>query len=818
MKSNCKLFSALTLFILFFSLTLSSQVRQVRNLDPVWKFIQEDVPGAEKPLFNDKAWRSVDLPHDWSIEHAFSESIPYGHRVGYLPYGIGWYRKNLAVTKKDLGRSVWIEFDGIYMNSDVWINGQHLGHYANGYISLDYLLTPYLKEGNNVIAVRVDNSAQPNSRWYTGSGIYRHVRLVIASPVHIPYSGIYITTPKIEAEKAEVLVRTKIENSSGSLKDGTVLSVVLDRSGKEVARMETPFNIEKDKVKEISQSIEVSNPELWSVESPAIYSLKSFVREKGKTVDDTQTSFGIRSLEFDAVKGFLLNGKQVKMNGVNLHHDGGCVGAAVPEAVWIRRLKVLREMGCNAIRTSHNPVAPEFLDICDSLGFLVMNEVFDEWKESKGSGKDVVTKGYHIYFDEWCVKDLTRTIHRDRNHPSVVLWSVGNEVPDQVTPNGHETLRMLSDICHAEDPTRPVTQGCDRIAAESGGSATIDFLNGLDIVGYNYVDRWRIRRELYFTIDKMAHPGWKMIGTESSSVRGVRGEYSLGKEEGKVTADYLNFMINPAEQWKYIATHDFVMGDFMWTGIDYIGEAGWPNVNSSAGAIDRCGFPKDGFYFYQSRWTKDPMIHLFPHWNWSGREGQFIPVVCFTNCDAVELFLNGKSIGEKRIEFPRQGMAVSYQRYERPQVRPTTSDLHLTWDVPYEAGTLKAVGKIQGEVVFTREIHTSGEPYAIKLTADKNKVSTESWDVVHIQAEVTDKNGNVVPYAGNLLKFSIEGPGKLAGVDNGNPRDHTSFRLSEKQAFNGMCLALVKAINKGEIRITVESDNLKENTLVLQTR
>jgi beta-galactosidase len=421
-----------------------------------------------------------------------------------------------------------------------------------------------------------------------------------------------------------------------------------------------------------------------------MYSLHSVILEKETVLDEINSSFGIRSIQYDVNKGFLLNGKQIKMNGVCLHHDAGSVGAAVPEAMWVRRLQVLKEMGCNAIRTSHNPVAPEFLDLCDRMGFLVQDEIFDEWKAGK------VKYGYSNYFDEWSQHDVTNFIHRDRNHPSIVMWSAGNEIGEQKQPKGYEILKKLIETFHKEDPTRPVTTGNDNIAAD-GGSATLPFLEMLDIVGYNYVDRWHERRELMYSIDRHDHPNWKMIGTESVSISGVRGNYYGGGfgvvDSTSIRPANMGSVIRAEQLWKFVSIHDYVIGDFMWTGIDYLGEARWPAKNAGSGVIDLCGFPKDAYYFYQSQWTTKPMIHLAPHWNWKGKEGKVLQVMAYTNCDSVELFVNGRSFGIKALEFPRQGNSGGWNRYDRPPVNTTTGDLHLLWDVPYETGTLKAVGK-----------------------------------------------------------------------------------------------------------------------------
>lgn len=821
--------TAVIIFILFISADLFAQgetSRQRLLMDFNWKFQLGDQQSAEQTSYDDNNWRILNLPHDWSIEGEYNENEPTGGSGGYLPTGIGWYRKHFQINKEDLNKHIWIEFDGVYMNSDVWINGHHLGRYPYGYSSFFYELTRHLKSGENIIAVRVDNSKQPNTRWYTGSGIYRHVWLVKTDPLHIAHWGVYAVTPSVSEESATVDIKAKIENKSNSLRNGKLKKILLDGKGKEIVQTEIDFSLESGKTSELNQQLNVTSPDLWTLENPYLYKLRSVIYDGDNIIDEVTTDIGIRHIEYDVDKGFFLNGKHIKMNGVCLHHDGGCVGAAVPEAVWERRLKKLKEMGCNAIRASHNPPAPEFLDLCDRMGFLVMNEAFDEWKYGKRKF------GYYEYFDEWAEKDLLAMIHRDRNHPSIVMWSVGNEIPEQKDEKGHELLKPLIDICHREDPTRPVTSGLDNIAAD-GGAATLEFMNMLDIVGYNYVDRWHERRELYYSIDRHEHPDWKMIGTESiSNSGGIRGEYSFGYNESSVPPDQLfwmnetnplrnekkqflpsyNFwMINAEQLWKFVKTHDYVIGDFMWTGIDYLGESVWPNKHASFGVLDLCGFPKDGFYFYQSQWTEEPMIHIFPHWNWQGREGQVIPVISYTNCDAVELFLNGKSFGEKRLEFPRQGTSGGWNKYEMPQVFPTTADLHLQWDIPYAPGVLKAVGKRDGKIVYTKEIKTTGEPASLQLFIDRESLNANSQDAAHIEVRVVDEDGNIVPTADNLIKFSIEGEGKIIGVDNGNPQDHNSYKITQRNAFNGLCLAIIQSTNKpGKIKLTARSEGLKE--------
>jgi beta-galactosidase len=786
--------------------------RQRLSIDNNWKFIQSDAKGADNQKFDDSSWRTLNLPHDWSIEGEFKEDAITKGPGGYLPTGIGWYRKHLNLSTIAKDQQFVIEFDGVYMNSDVWINGHHLGKHPYGYTSFCYDMTPFVRKGENIIAVRVDNSTQPNSRWYSGSGIYRHVWLSIIAPVHVAQWGTYITTPVVSSAEATISVRTSIENNFNLTKKIVLRSVVLDSSGKEVAVVTTPVSLTSSGKTDVEQTVTVASPALWSIDEPSLYTLQSTILEGNKVTDNYTTPFGIRKIEFDKDKGFLLNGIHIKMNGVCLHHDAGCLGSAVPEQAWVRRLQLLKEMGCNSIRTSHNPPAPEFLDLCDKMGFLVMDEIFDEWVEKKGQ----VGFGYHIYFNEWWKSDLLSMIRRDRNHPSVVIWSAGNEVPDQVVEKGSEVMKKLADLFHSEDPTRPVTQANDRIAA-GDGPAKLPFLELQDIVGYNYVDRWNERRELYYSVDRHDNPGWKMIGTENGSVGGLRGQYSLSpdlsdKRPGR-SRDYRLGMIQAEQLWKFTAVNDYVIGDFMWTGIDYLGEASWPNKNASSGVIDLCGFPKDGYYFYQSQWTNKPMVHLLPHWNWAGHEGKVITVIAYSNCDTVELFLNGRSFGTKSYVFPQQGHSKSWNGYVRPYVAPTTSDLHLSWDVPYVPGTLKVVGKKNGKTV-TEEVHTTSKPAEIRLSADRNNVTADAHDIVNVKVEIVDENGLVVPDADNPVEFKLEGEGVLTGTDNGNPQDKTNMKSNKRNAFNGLALAVIRSTEKsGNIRLTAVSAGLKDAVL-----
>jgi beta-galactosidase len=768
--------------------------RQKINMDADWKFSFTDTLGAEGPGFNDAGWRNIRLPHDWSIEGDFDEKAATGGGGGYLPTGVGWYRKRFFLPAEAVGKSVWIEFEGVYQNSDVWINGHHLGHYPNGYMSFCYDLSTFIQKGSNTLCVRVDNSFQPNSRWYSGSGIYRDVWLHIADPLHIGHWGSYITTSHVDKFSAGVVVRTTIGNRTAAGQHAILQLIVADTSGRELARTESKFQVAGGKEQTVEEQMKVGTPVLWSPENPYLYTLRSKILDGGRTMDETTETFGIRTIRYDADSGFLLNGERVKMKGVCLHQDGGCVGSAVPRAIWVSRLRTLKEMGCNAIRTSHNPGSPALLDLCDRMGFLVMDEPFDEWRIGK------VRWGYHNYFDEWAQTDLVAFIHRDRDHPSVVMWSAGNEIGEQKQPGGDTVLASLIATFHREDPTRPVTTANDDIAADNG-AATLPFLQLLDIVGYNYMDRWHQRRELYNSEDRHDHPDWKMVGTESVSIPGVRGE-----------SPALPAVTRAEQLWKYVSLHDHIIGDFMWTGIDYLGEARWPNKNSGSGVIDLCGFPKDGYYFYQSQWTNEPMIHICTDWNPAGKTGKVIPVIVFTNCDSVELLLNGRSFGVQCLEFPRPGNSGAWNRYDRRPVGVTTGDLHLAWTVPYEPGELRAVCRKGGRVVCEQVVHTSGAPAAIRLIPDRSVIRPDGRDAALVKIEVIDKNGNPVADAANRVELSVEGPGDLVGLDNGDPKDHTPMRRGGRSVFHGLALGVVQSQvsdKAGIIRIRAVSPGLE---------
>ncbi len=724
------------------------------------------------------------------FEGPFSSASPGGSGAGYIDAGTGWYRKTFSLPRDVEGRRVFIELDGVYMNSDVWINGTHLGSRPYGYSSFQYELTPHLKLGDqkNVLAVRV-NVQQPCTRWYSGAGIYRNVRLVITSPVHIGHWGTYVTTSHVSAEEATVRVTTAIQNDSPAATSATLETVLLDSQGREVANGQSRQRLDAESSGVFEQLLSIRKPILWSLETPTLYRVRSRVRANGDLVDATETPFGIRTIEFTRDKGFFLNGKHVDIRGVCLHHDLGCLGAAVRSRAIERQLEIMKSMGANAIRTSHNPPARELLDLCDRMGLLVMDEAFDEWKRSK------TMFGYGRFFDEWSQRDLADMIRRDRNHPSVIMWSTGNEIPEQDNANGHEMSKRLADIVHALDPTRPVTAACNTPEA----AVRTGFAKPLDVLGINY------SMPFYLTAKGAA----KLVASETTSAVSTRGEYNLvlDGESVKVEAQLANQCSSyndatAATTIEALRDAPWVAGQFAWTGFDYIGEPSpfsWPSVSSYFGIVDRCGFPKDRYYLYQSQWADEPMVHILPHWSWQGFEGRGIPVWCYSNCDSVELFLNGRSLGEKTTR--------------------DAEDLRLEWRVPYSAGTLRAVARRDGEIVATEEVHTAGSPARIVLRPDRTELGADGEDLSYVKVEIVDRAGRVCPNADNLVKFAIEGEGLIAGVDNGNPISHEHFRASQRKAFHGLCLAVIQATRApGRVSLTATAEGLEGATVALQTK
>lgn len=794
------------LSLLIFSPEIYGQTRSVADFDKGWHFHLGDVNGAENPAMNDNAWRTLDLPHDWSIEGKFSKDNPATPDGGALPGGLGWYRKTFTVPVSSKGKKVYIDFDGVYQKSTVWINGHELGFRPNGYISFRYDLTPYLKfGGKNIIAVKVDNSVQPNSRWYSGSGIYRNVWLVTTNKVAIDHWGTYVTTPEVSEQSASIHLQTMVRNATGKAVKVMVNTVIMSPSGKSISENMTKLINIPDSVTHIDQDITISKPLLWSVNQPNLYKVITKVMVNNVVTDEYTTPLGIRYFDFNADKGFSLNGKPLKILGVCDHHDLGSLGAAINTRALERQLQMLKAMGCNGIRTSHNPPAPELLDLCDKMGFIVMDEAFDCWEEGK------VKYDYHLYFKQWHKRDLQDQILRDRNHPSVMIWSIGNEIPQQSDTSALRITPELVGIIHELDKTRPITTANNDPSTNNKIIAS----GAIDLVGYNYAER-------DFPHFHDRYPGKKFIGTETTSALETRGFYQMPsdsisrwptardyKTRAKMNADHTVSAYDNVstpwgstheETWKVIKKYDFLSGMFIWTGFDYLGEPtpySWPSRSSYFGIIDLAGFPKDVYYMYQSEWTNKPVLHVFPHWNWE--PGKTVDVWAYYNhADEVELFLNGKSLGVKKKE---------------------GDDLHVMWRLKFEPGTLKAVSRKDGKVVLSREVHTAGKPAKIELIADRKNIKADGKDLSFITARILDKDGNIVPDANNLVNFKINGNAFIAGVDNGDPVSHDPFKANERKAFNGLALAIVQTKQKaGTITFTATSKDLQGATVVLQAK
>ena len=789
-------------------------MRERLNIDSNWRFQLGDIPQALQTGFDDSDWRVVDLPHDWSIEATPSPDNPAQAGGGFFPGGLGWYRKELSIPADLADRRVLIEFDGVYMNSEVWCNGQFCGCRPYGYSSFCYDLTAFVTPGKSAfIAVRVDNSRQKNSRWYSGSGIYRHVWLTLASPVRVAHWGTSIATPEVSAKSATVNCATTLTNDTDHDCEGYVTSTLIASDGTDAASTTTDVHIKSREKVTTDAVLNVREPQLWSPEAPRLYTLRTRVYSGGELLDTYDTPCGIRDIRFDADKGFFLNGETVKLKGVNEHHDAGCLGAAVPDDVIRRRFRILKDMGCNAIRVAHNPASPTFLDLCDEMGFMVVEDAFDEWRDGK------TPFGYQLYWDQWWERDLVDMIHRDRNHPSIVMWSVGNEIKEvrSGSPEGLPIMRALRDVCHREDPTRPMTCGCcntrETLAAGYGPL--------MDVVGYNGGGGGCFDYEK----DHAAYPEMIMFASEVPHSLQTRGVYrtrtwyrDLARNPNVERLDvphytdeeiftdfdkhyqssYDNAMvrISSIDSWRFTKTLPFMVGEFRWTGFDYLGECyGWPAKSWNFGIIDLCGFPKDTYYFYQSQWTETPMVHILPHWTWPGLEGKVIPVIAFSNCDQVELFFNGESLG--------------VQNWDADAMR-------LRWDVPYQAGTLKAVGYRDGQAVAECVHETAGEPTALQVSADESSIRSDGTGIAHVTVTVVDRQGRFVPHANQDITIDVDGPAKLIGLENGDPIDSANYKLNHRKAFNGLMLAIIQNTGmSGDITISARADGLDTGKCVI---
>jgi beta-galactosidase len=778
----------------------ASLSREIIALDAGWRFHLGDEPRAAQPDFDDAAWRPLDVPHDWSIEGPLNPPPEGDSNGGFFSHGIGWYRKNFTLPASS-GKKVVVEFDGVYMNSEVWINGQFLGRRPYGFIGFRYDLTEFLQtDGSpNVLAVRVDDSLEPSLRWYAGSGIYRHVRLIATSYTHFRLDGgIHITTPEISPEQAVVETDAVIDAHFFSederqawLKDSwhakavnrevILRSCVLAPDGTVVASTESKLALESMRPgQHATQRVPVAKPRLWSDRTPELYRLRSTLELDGRTLDETTTTFGIRRLVFDPDRGLSVNGQPTKLKGVCLHQDAGSFGNAVPIAVWAWRLARLKEMGCNAIRPSHHPFAPEFYDLCDQLGIYVFDEAFDEWtrdwpynytENPRGKSK----YGYHLYFEQWHETDLRALLRRDRNHPSVVLYSIGNEIPNQLDFDGWKLAKELVAICHDEDPTRLATSACD----QSHVSSRNGFMDALDLAGYNYIDRLYAARTYVPERERFPH------------------RLCLGTETG-----------NRVHNWLGVRDHDYVIGEFIWTGIDYLGESfKAPRRGNESGFLDLAGGRKPGFYQRAAYWRDDPVLQIsvltgekaenewrpapaFLKWNWPG--GIQLTVRTATNCDEVELFLNDRSLGRH---------AVSRDIY--------ASD----WTVPYAPGVLSAVGFRAGKQVVTQELRTTGAPVRLQITPLPSPIVS---DLAFFEITVVDAVGLTVTEAGPTVKVDVAGAGRLIGLDTGDLNYGGLFKVATRDAYQGRLLATVqRTAPAGEARITAATPGLPPATAVV---
>ncbi len=803
------------------SCTEQADSRRVELLDSNWLFINEDVKGAEQVSLKTDDWESVTVPHDWAIKGPFDEAVDKQSgiikqnnekiatektgRTGALPHvGIGWYRNSFTVPDFDSDKTVLLTFDGAISQAQVYINGTKVGEWKNGYNYFYFDISQYLQKGDNLLAVRLENLPH-SSRWYPGAGLFRKVQLVVKDKVSFQHWGHFITTPQVSAELATVNIKSKVNGD-----DVHVETLIKDEAGNVVARNYS----EETNGNEIEQILEIAKPSIWDIETPNLYYAELSLYQNGVLKDKETIRFGIRKIEYNADKGgFLLNDKVTKFKGVCLHHDLGPLGAAINKTALKRQLTILKDMGCNAIRSSHNMPSLEQLELCDEMGFLFLAESFDEWKKPK------MKNGYNLFFEEWAEKDVVNLVHATRNHPCIVMWSSGNEVPDQYGEAGVNRAKWLQDIFHREDPTRPVTVGMDQVETtmKSGFGAV------MDIPGLNY--RLHLYEDAY---EKF--PQGMLLGSETASTVSTRGFYRFPVEQIKddynatkaqkkaIYGDTYQCSSYDLEYcgWSNLPEDDFVLqddkpwviGEFVWTGFDYLGEPTpfdqfWPSRSSYFGICDLAGLPKDRYYLYRSRWnTKNETLHILPHWNWEGREGEITPVFVYTNYSSAELFVNGLSKGIK-----------TKTKGESPQHR-----YRLMWmDVKYQPGTLKVVAfDDNGKAVAEKELHTAGKPYHLELKADRDVIAADGNDLSYVTVSVVDKDGNLCPRADNQLRFDVEGAGRFKAVCNGDATSLEMFHLPTMKAFNGQLVVTIQSLKQaGDIKLIVRGEEVKSSTLTL---
>jgi beta-galactosidase len=796
-------------FIVFLILVCSSVSAQNTTtvlFDNDWSFFRGGAQGAEQLSFDASKWRKVDLPHDWSIEDLPGTASPFSPAAisqvggGFTIGGTGWYRKVFTVPATEKGKRFIIQFDGVYMNPTVFINGHNIGQHPYGYTSFWYDITDKVKFGEkNIIAVEVKNEGQ-NSRWYSGSGIYRHVWLKVADPVHIAQWGTYITTPEVSSSSAKVNIKTKVLNDGDHDINVKYITRILNQKNTEVATAQTEHSIKSGSFFEFNQDVVVNNPALWGCESPALYTAVTEVYYDGKLADQERTRFGIRTISFDAENGFRLNGKTVKLKGGCFHNDNGPLGSKAYDRAEERKVELLKASGFNAIRCSHNPPSPAFLAACDSLGMLVMDEAFDCWRYGKNA------YDYHLYFTDWWKRDIESMVLRDRNHPGIIIWSIGNEIPNKETPEGLQTAKSLADYTRELDPTRAVTSAVNDLRGDKD-----PFFAALDVGGYNYAVYNYDKKQTTYEADHKRVPGRVMVSTES-------------------------YALEAFGSWMEVVDHPYLIGDFVWTAYDYIGEAsiGWLGYEQNGGMypwnlaycgdIDICGWKRPQSYYRDALWKSDqlsifvtPPKPSFPinpkkaewskwnwfdvvaDWNWKGYENKPLTVNVYSSCEEVELFLNNKSLGKKVTNRSTKYMA--------------------TWDVPYQPGTLMAISYYGSKKVNTTILKTALEPVNIKLTADRNQIKANNQDLSYVTVELTDSNGTLNPRAENLVHFAIDGPGVIAGVGNGNPVSVESSQQPKRNAWRGKCLVIIKSTDKsGNINLKVTVDGFPRKTVLISSK
>ncbi len=831
MKMNfaCSIFIYL---VLGFSLLVNAGELTVsiekQSFNDDWRFAKGTLNGAEQVDFNDSKWRELRLPHDWAIEGPFSKK--YSARNGGLPvFGTAWYRKNFTLPEQSKDKLVSVTFDGVMANSQVYVNGEFVGERPFGYIGFQYDISQYLKPAGetNVIAVKVAPQNY-SARWYSGSGIYRNTWIEFNNPVHIEPWSTQISTPEINNNRAIVSINTNIANQ-GKSKDLDVEFVIVDADGSEVAKTSQHISSKTKISTKVTVELSLNNPRRWDINDPYRYQVVTRLIHKGKLIDQDIQPLGIRTIEFKADDGFWLNGRRVEIQGVCLHHDNGPLGAVANTRAIERKLEIMQEMGVNAVRTSHNPPSPELVELADKMGILLQVEAFDTWLKPKAT----VVNGYHKYYEEWSERDLSDMVKQNRNNPSVIMWSIGNEIYEQKQKNGWKFAKRLTEIVKRADPTRLVTAGL----SDYPHFLKSKIANEIDIVGLNY------KATIYQDLRKQ-HPDWLILGSETSSVVSTRGEYHfpvkpLEKHPSKYVSSYDLYApywaYIPDIEWDNLDKNPGVMGEFIWTGFDYLGEPtpyggrdhgdkfywnrDWPARSSSFGAVDLAGLVKDRFYLYQSRWTTQPMVHVLPHWNWPNRVGETIPVVAYTNAEEVELFVNGVSQGRKVKGVDKMRIPVEL-RYEKKKTTHFDSPYRLKWDVEYQPGDIKVIAYKDGQAVAEKQIFTAGLPAQVKLTADRTELTADGYDLAYITVDVLDKNGHLVPDADNLIHFRVEGAAEVAAVGNGDSATVEPFIADYRRAFNGKAVLIIRTIKgkTGDIIVNAFSKELTVKAIRLKAK